>query len=124
MENKPKNVTDHLANERTFLAWIRTAIAVMGFGFVVVKFSLFVRQFTLLVDAKDVQHHQGFSGIIGISLVLIGAVMVVFSYYNYKRIQKEINRADYQSGSPFSLVITLAMLVVGILLSIYLIKSL
>ncbi|QEM08229.1 DUF202 domain-containing protein [Mucilaginibacter rubeus] len=35
------NASDHLANERTFLAWIRTSIALMGFGFVVVKFSLF-----------------------------------------------------------------------------------
>ncbi|MBB5439184.1 uncharacterized membrane protein YidH (DUF202 family) [Pedobacter sp. AK017] len=44
--NKPLrgNAGDHLANERTFLAWIRTSIGIMGFGFVVVKFSLFVRQ--------------------------------------------------------------------------------
>ena len=33
---------DHLANERTFLAWIRTSIGIMAFGFVVVKFSLFL----------------------------------------------------------------------------------
>ncbi|WP_167516127.1 MULTISPECIES: YidH family protein [Mucilaginibacter] len=41
-DNQQKiNASDHLANERTFLAWIRTSIALMGFGFVVVKFSLF-----------------------------------------------------------------------------------
>jgi hypothetical protein len=40
---KPR-VADHLANERTFLAWIRTSIGIMGFGFVVVKFSRFLRQ--------------------------------------------------------------------------------
>jgi putative membrane protein len=42
---------DHLANERTFLAWIRTGIGIMGFGFVVVKFSkLIMMYFTLMQD--------------------------------------------------------------------------
>ena len=37
-----RNFADHLANERTFLAWVRTAIAVMAFGFIVEKFDLFL----------------------------------------------------------------------------------
>ena len=37
-----KNFSDHSANERTFLAWVRTAIAVMAFGFIVEKFDLFL----------------------------------------------------------------------------------
>jgi putative membrane protein len=35
--------SDHAANERTFLAWVRTAIAIMAFGFVVTKFDLFLK---------------------------------------------------------------------------------
>ena len=48
-EDKAKNshITDHLANERTFLAWIRTSIGIMAFGFVVQKFALFMRQVSL-----------------------------------------------------------------------------
>lgn len=42
------NPSDHLANERTFLAWVRTSIALMGFGFVVVKFSLFIKQLSIV----------------------------------------------------------------------------
>ncbi|HET8995258.1 MAG TPA: DUF202 domain-containing protein, partial [Acetobacteraceae bacterium] len=38
-----RNFSDHAANERTFLAWIRTAIAIMAFGFLVAKFNLFLR---------------------------------------------------------------------------------
>jgi putative membrane protein len=38
-----KNYSDHAANERTYLAWVRTAIAVMAFGFLVEKFDLFVK---------------------------------------------------------------------------------
>src|SRR6202012_4941228 len=51
---KDKRVSDHLANERTFLAWIRTSIGIMAFGFVVVRFSLFVKQLTLILN-KDSQ---------------------------------------------------------------------
>jgi len=53
-----KNLIDrsreHLANERTFLAWIRTSIALMGFGFVIVKFTLFLKQLSLLLETKDI----------------------------------------------------------------------
>ena len=44
--------TDHLANERTFLAWMRTSIGIMAFGFVVVKFSLFIKQISLILGKK------------------------------------------------------------------------
>ncbi len=50
---KQGNTSDHLANERTFLAWIRTSIGIMAFGFVVVKFSLFVKQLSILVGKAD-----------------------------------------------------------------------
>lgn len=47
-EISPTNAREHLANERTLLAWIRTSIGIMAFGFVVVKFSLFIKQISLL----------------------------------------------------------------------------
>jgi putative membrane protein len=63
-ELKKKNTfeksREHLANERTFLAWIRTSIALMGFGFVIVKFTLFLKEISLLLEAKDVSSN-GFS---------------------------------------------------------------
>ena len=73
-ENKRINPSDHLANERTFLAWIRTSIALMGFGFVVVKFSLFVKQLSLAVTGHVDFPSKGFSGVIGMCLVAIGAL--------------------------------------------------
>ena len=53
-EKKQGGPTDHLANERTFLAWIRTSIAIMAFGFVVVKFALFVKQITLIMGGTAI----------------------------------------------------------------------
>jgi putative membrane protein len=51
-KRKPTEPADHLANERTFLAWIRTSIALMGFGFVIVKFALFIRQISVALGNK------------------------------------------------------------------------
>lgn len=69
---KPKNLNDHLANERTFLAWLRTGIGVMAFGFVVVKFSLFLKQFSLIFGNPNIIHSKGYSAEIGILLVVFG----------------------------------------------------
>ncbi len=74
MEEKRNNASDHLANERTFLAWIRTSIGIMAFGFVVVKFSLFVKQISLILGKENIIHSKGYSGIVGIVLVAVGTI--------------------------------------------------
>lgn len=71
MEDKTNNTSDHLANERSFLAWIRTSIGIMAFGFVVVKFSLFVKQISLILGKENIIHSKGYSGIVGIVLVAV-----------------------------------------------------
>lgn len=65
---KDQNTANHLANERTFLAWIRTSVGLMAFGFVVVKFSLFVKQISLLIGKGNVVQNRGYSAIVGIVL--------------------------------------------------------
>ena len=52
-----QNASDHLANERTLLAWVRTCIGIMAFGFVVVKFSLFIKQISLVLGKDTIIHH-------------------------------------------------------------------
>ena len=84
----PGKVSDHLANERICLAWVRTSIGIIAFGFVVVKFSLFVKQLTLLLGKENMVQSKGYSGIIGIVLVIAGASTAVLSYVPYKRTEK------------------------------------
>lgn len=57
---KQTNASDHLANEQTFLAWIRTSLGVMAFGFVVVKFSLFVKQIAILLGKENTIFSKGY----------------------------------------------------------------
>jgi putative membrane protein len=118
------NPSDHLANERTFLAWIRTSVAVMGFGFVVVKFSLFIKQISLLANKQVVLPGKGYSSEIGSLLVGLGVFIAVFSYLRYRITEKQlINRAYKPSLLP-SLFITVAIAIIGVLLVIYLIPGL
>jgi putative membrane protein len=128
MEDNTKptgNPSDHLANERTFLAWIRTSVAIMGFGFVVVKFSLFIKQISLVVaDKQVVLPGKGYSSEIGTLLVGLGVFIALFSYLRYRMTEKQlINRAYKPSLLP-SLFITIALVIIGILLVIYLIPGL
>ncbi len=84
------NASDHLANERTFLAWIRTSIALMGFGFVVVKFSLFVKQVSFALGEKSAIVSKGFSSAIGVILVAVGAILAVLAYLQYRRTERQL----------------------------------
>ena len=125
-ENKPtSNPSDHLANERTFLAWIRTSVAIMGFGFVVVKFALFIKQISLVLNTKQtVLPCKGYSTQIGILLVGIGAFMALYSYLRYRNTEKQLLNKAYKPSQLPSLLLTLAIVIVGALLVIYLIPGL
>src|SRR5580692_4200754 len=96
MENSAR-ARDHLANERTFLAWIRTSIGVMAFGFVVEKFALFLKQITFFLEKSHLQmlpntpHRpsslQGYSSIFGVFLVALGVVICLLAFIKYKKIE-------------------------------------
>lgn len=125
-EDKPTiNASDHLANERTFLAWIRTSVAIMGFGFVVVKFALFIKQISLVLTSKQtILPGKGYSTQIGILLVGVGAFMALYSYLRYRSTEKQLLNKSYKPSILPSLILTMAILIVGILLVIYLLPGL
>lgn len=120
---KQGNPSDHLANERTFLAWIRTSIGIMAFGFVVVKFSLFVKQISLILGKENIIHQKGYSGMVGIVLVAVGTVIAVLSYIRYKNSEKQLNEGDYKHSSLLITTLTAFIFLVSLLLIVYLIKS-
>ncbi|GAB2982215.1 DUF202 domain-containing protein [Mucilaginibacter puniceus] len=118
------NVADHLANERTFLAWIRTSIALMGFGFVVVKFSLFVKQLSLMLADKTVVPGKGFSAYIGISLVIIGAATALIGFLRYRQIRKQLLHQSFAPSFNLLLLLTIAVVAVSGMLVWYLVPNL
>ncbi len=103
-----KKVSDHLANERTFLAWLRTGLATITFGFVIERFGLALREMGLKTQV-DIPSPVPFSAIIGISLTLLGLVMIgVAELSPYSRCHRHRNisstrplrRCPQHTGEP------------------------
>jgi len=117
------SASDHLANERTLLAWTRTSIGIMAFGFVVVKFSLFVKQLSLALGKEYIIPSRGYSAIAGILLVAVGASTTVFSYVRYKRTEKQLTEGVYNHSSLLITLLTAFIFLVSLLLIVYLVES-
>ena len=87
MEPKPelidKKATEHLANERTFLAWIRTSIAILSLGFVVAKFGVWIRVLAVRINPNMPYQSHGISSAIGIAIIGLSGVMPLFAGWHY-----------------------------------------
>ena len=123
-KKKEPDIREHLANERTLLAWIRTSIGIMAFGFVVVKFSLFIRQISLLLGKDIIVPPHGHSSLIGILLVVVGAVILILAYIKYHRTEKQITSSNFRPSSSLISYLTLTLIIISILLILYLIENL
>jgi putative membrane protein len=75
-----RNFSDHAANERTFLAWVRTAIAVMAFGFLVERFDLFLETVAPSLSGRMLSPvGQKFGNFVGLALIVVGTAMVALA---------------------------------------------
>ena len=129
-DNKSTGVRNrrvHMANERTFLAWIRTSIGIMAFGFVVEKFALFIKQMSLILGNANIENvsppSHGYSAIVGIFLVGLGTLMGLLAFVRYKKVERQIDEDTYQPSSILDILLTISVLAVGIFLVVYLIHS-
>jgi putative membrane protein len=122
-DKKRPGANEHLANERTFLAWVRTSIGIMAFGFVVVKFSLFVKQMSVIVGKENTQHPHGYSGAVGIFLVAVGMVTAGLAYISYRRTEKQLRDGKYQHSSLMITLLTGFIFLMSLLVIVYLIQS-
>lgn len=115
---------EHLANERTFLAWVRTGIAIMAFGFVVVKSAMFVEDRTIAGAEESVIPGELFTAVVGIVLVIAGSLITLASYFRYRQTKKQLRMGIYNHSSAVLAMLTLGVLLVSALLIVYLIKTL
>ena len=114
---------DHAANERTYLAWIRTAIAVMAFGFIVEKFDIFLLYITHTVG-NTVRFRSSVSiEYIGLGLMLASVLIIVGStlrFLNYEKAIESDSAQPYQSKWS-SIVLAVIMLFFALFLLTYMI---
>jgi putative membrane protein len=121
-----KNYTDHAANERTFLAWVRTAVAIIAFGFVVERFDLFLAVLAPSDAAsKFVIHRSSFGREAGLLLIVAGVAMTVLATFRFMKTAKEIDTPEVMPGTGSRLDIALAALLVllGVALFFYLSRA-
>ena len=110
----------HFAAERTFLAWIRTGLALMGFGFVVARFGLFLKEMS--GHAPGVKSY-GFSLWAGSAMVLLGAMVNLAAVARHLEVIKRLNRGESVMTEPSLIAITVGILLglVGIGMVIFLV---
>ena len=89
-----KRVTDHLANQRTFLAWIRTGLATITFGFVVERFGLLLRELGIKIGLTEVLpiHYSSF---FGVSLTILGVIMMIVALVEFLQIRRSIDSESF-----------------------------
>src|SRR5713226_4584434 len=114
-----KKVTDHLANERTFLAWIRTGLAIIAFGFVVERFGLLLRELGLKVNERSIITGH-YSTLIGITLTLLGSVVMVVALFSFLQARRSIDKERFHPHASFAVFLTILTCLIGVILAIFL----
>lgn len=118
MTRKPQvdRQREHQANERTFLAWLRTSIALIGFGFAIARFGLFLRQLQSAVTQQAAPANSFFSSEnLGVTLVIVGIVVIALAALRYNQVFWQIERGDYRPNRLMVWIITGVVMVLGTL---------
>jgi putative membrane protein len=118
-----RNFRDHAANERTFLAWVRTAIAVMAFGFIVEKFDLFLELAAPSLAGRTLSlPGQRFGNIAGLALIILGTAMVAIAATRFLMTAKIIDSTKSRPapGSRVDLALAALLVLLGCSLFVYL----
>jgi len=116
-------LADYLAAERTLLAWIRTGLALMGFGFVVARFGLFLQQIQSIQHSSAAQSY-GLSLWFGTALIAAGVAVNVFAGWHHIRLVRQLDQGDTAQSHPPTVAVTIAffLALVGLVMVIYLIS--
>src|SRR5260370_27348226 len=108
-----KKVTDHLANERTFLAWIRTGLATITFGFVVARFGLFLRELGFKGNTTVIPYDL--SSFFGVCLTVLGVIMMIVSLLEFLHHLRSIATESFPPSASFSLILAFLSILICVL---------
>ncbi|HEV2386121.1 MAG TPA: DUF202 domain-containing protein [Candidatus Acidoferrales bacterium] len=109
---------DHLANERTFLAWIRTSISIIVFGFVVAKFGITLRQFLRIQG--QARQESGVSLAIGIGFIAMGIFMALVALARYRAVLHRLETDQFQPARGIIIFLAFLTATLGAILAVYL----
>lgn len=120
-QSNPNRARDHLANERTFLAWVRTGAAIVVFGFAIGRFSLAMRQLTALSGHPI--RTAGLSVWMGASSIVAGVVLVIAGLVRYRKTRSQLDQGTFEPAGFVVDLVTILTVVFGLVLAAYLIYT-
>jgi putative membrane protein len=123
-DNEYRHLMQHQANERTFLAWMRTAIAIMGFGFVIEKFSIVASKITLTLAGKSSVAVDVYFAHVGLLFILIATILTPIIYIRYKQGERLIVEEIYNRNTYLELALIITGFSMGILFILHLLEIL
>ena len=103
-----RNFSDHAANERTFLAWVRTAIAVMAFGFLVERFDLMLSYYGAMLSTRSLPRSG--LGASGLWLMAAGLAIICLALIRFLRTSRRIDEDERHEGGGVGLDLALALI--------------
>lgn len=107
---------EHQANERTFLAWLRTSIALISFGFAIARFGIFLRQLDQTLTQQPDRSGAWFSSeTLGIALVIFGVFLIALAASRYRAVFRQIEQGDYQPNPVIIWVVAAIAMALGLL---------
>jgi putative membrane protein len=110
---------DHLANERTFLAWVRTSVAIVVFGFAIGRFAIAIRQLTAFQGHPS--RTTGLSVWMGMTSILAGVVMVIAGLARYRKTRAQLDEGRFEPAGFIVDLVTILTALFGLALAGYLI---
>ena len=115
-----RKATDRLANERTYLAWVRTAVAIMGLGFVVAKFGLWLRELAAQSSPGLLQQQgSGASAPLGAAIIGFGGALALLAARRFQQVNREIEAGAVKPARGLVLLLTVAMAVLALVMVAY-----
>jgi len=118
-----KRAVEYLANERTFLAWVRTSVAVISLGFVVAKFGLWFGELAARVAPQIERARTGASIPIGISMIAFGGLLTVLAAWRFHVVNRNIDRGDVKADRWLVVLSTVLVALLSVVMIGYMILS-
>ena len=111
------NQREHQANERTFLAWLRTGVAIIAFGFVIERFSLFLRYLAPQMGPSTMPNPH--TTLVGAGLIWLGTLLIPVSLWRYLMEERHIDTVSVTKTTNWPIVaLAIVLAAVGIYLAI------
>ena len=118
MPDTSNRARDHLANERTFLAWIRTGVATIVFGFAVGRFSIALQEF--MQFEKKPETTPGLTAWLGMFSIVAGVLLIGAGLYRYRQTRKQIDTDSFEPAGTLIDLVAVLLALFGIVLAGYL----